>query len=290
MKKTLFRIFKGILIFLLIVLAIAGGILAYNMWLNQTFVTTFYTVTTDKDIENMRIVELSDLHLREYGEKNADLVERIRNLKPDIIAVAGDMNIDENPDYAVVLELMEQLVEIAPVYYGPGNHEWAGIYGWHYSAMADDIAATGAHFLLQQYEDVEINGNKLRIGGIFEWPREQLEWPNSQKVVDALDAQKQDTSDVYTILICHCPEVFYTSLQNVRVDLGISGHAHGGLVRLPHTDGLWSTSQGFLPKYTSGVRQIGESTVVISRGLGDSEPYPRIFNQPELVVIDVEKS
>ena len=77
MKKTLFRIFKGILIFLLIVLAIAGGILAYNMWLNQTFVTTFYTVTTDKDIENMRIVELSDLHLREYGEKNADLVERI---------------------------------------------------------------------------------------------------------------------------------------------------------------------------------------------------------------------
>ena len=81
MKKTLFRIFKGILIFLLIVLAIAGGILTYNMWLNQTFVTTFYTVTTDKDIENMRIVELSDLHLREYGEKNADLVERIRNLK-----------------------------------------------------------------------------------------------------------------------------------------------------------------------------------------------------------------
>ena len=156
MKKTLFRIFKGILIFLLIVLAIAGGILTYNMWLNQTFVTTFYTVTTDKDIENMRIVELSDLHLREYGEKNADLVERIRNLKPDIIAVAGDMNIDENPDYTVVLELMEQLVEIAPVYYGPGNHEWAGIYGWHYSAMADDIAATGAHFLLQQYEDVEI--------------------------------------------------------------------------------------------------------------------------------------
>ena len=142
MKKTLFRIFKGILIFLLIVLAIAGGILAYNMWLNQTFVTTFYTVTTDKDIENMRIVELSDLHLREYGEKNADLVERIRNLKPDIIAVAGDMNIDENPDYTVVLELMEQLVEIAPVYYGPGNYEWAGIYGWHYSAMADDIGAT----------------------------------------------------------------------------------------------------------------------------------------------------
>ena len=94
----------------------------------------------------------------------------------------------------------------------------------------------------------------------------------------------------YTILISHCPEVFYTSLKDVQIDLGISGHAHGGLIRLPHTDGLWSTSQGFMPKYTSGVRQIGQSTVVISRGLGDSEPYPRIFNQPELVVIDVKKA
>ena len=286
-KKKLSHIFRGILIFLLVVLVIVGGILAYNMWLNQTFVTTFYTVTTDKNVENLRIVELSDLHLREYGEKNADLVERIRNLKPDLIAVAGDMNMDANPDYSVVLELMEQLVEIAPVYYGPGNHEWAGIYGYHYNQMADDIRATGAHFLLQEYEDVEINGNALRIGGIFEWGRSELEWPNAKKVVDALDGNQQDTSDVYTILICHCPEVFYTSIKDVQVDLGLSGHAHGGLIRLPHTDGLWSTSQGFLPKYTSGVRSMGQSTVVISRGLGDSEPYPRIFNQPELVVIDI---
>ena len=112
MKKTLFRIFKGILIFLLIVLAIAGGILAYNMWLNQTFVTTCYTVTSDKLDADMRIVELSDLHLHEYGEKNIDLVTRIRNLKPDLIMVAGDMNIDENPDYSVVLELMEQLLSV----------------------------------------------------------------------------------------------------------------------------------------------------------------------------------
>ena len=289
MKKKLLHILRGILVFLLVVLAIVGGILAYNMWLNQTFVTTFYTVTSDKLDADMRIVELSDLHLHEYGEKNIDLVTRIRNLKPDLITVAGDMNIDENPDYSVVLELMEQLVDIAPVYYAPGNHEWGGIYGYHYSQMPDDIAATGAHFLLQDYEDVEINGNKLRIGGTFEWPRDELEWPKSQRVVDALDGNKQDTSDTYTILICHCPEVFYTSLKDVQIDLGISGHAHGGLIRLPYTDGLWSTSQGFLPKYTSGVRKIGQSTVVISRGLGDSEPFPRIFNQPELVVIDLEK-
>lgn len=123
----------------------------------------------------------------------------------------------------------------------------------------------------------------------FEWPREQLEWPNSQKVVDALDAQKQDTSDVYTILICHCPEVFYTSLQNVRVDWASAGTRTADLYAAAHGWALVHQS-GLFAKYTSGVRQIGESTVVISRGLGDSEPYPRIFNQPELVVIDVEKS
>ena len=98
--------------------------------------------------------------------------------------------------------------------------------------------------------------------------------------------QTNELDDVCTILICHCPEVLDTSLELYQFDLVLSGHAHGGQVRIG-SQGLWSTSQGFLPKYTSGVNQMGESQVVISRGLGDSEPFPRIFNQPELVVVDV---
>ena len=100
-----------------------------------------------------------------------------------------------------------------------------------------------------------------------------------------MDAQKQDTSDVYTILICHCPEVFYTSLQNVRVDLGISGHAHGGQFRIPFIGGFVAPDQGFLPAYTEGVFHEKDTDLVISRGLGNSVIPIRLLNRPELVKV-----
>ena len=217
MIKKILHFLARLLLLLLLTALVLGGILLYNLQMNKSFITTFYTVTVDKPVEDLRIVLLSDLHLSEYGTDNADLVRKVRNLAPDLIAVAGDMDIDTDPDYSLVLSLMRQLVDIAPVYYAPGNHEWAARYANGCDAIFDDIEATGVHWMNGTYEDAVINGKKLRIGG----------------------------------------------------------------------QGLWSTSQGFLPKYTSGVNQMGESQVVISRGLGDSEPYPRIFNQPELVVVDV---
>lgn len=277
---------KKILAGLLAVVLVLGGILLYNLQMNKSFITTFYSVTVDKPVEDLRIVLLSDLHLHEYGEDNADLVRKIQNLAPDLIAVAGDMNIDTDTDYHVVLDLMHQLVDIAPVYYAPGNHEWGGRYAGGSDALFDDIQATGVHWLNGSYEDVEFKGKKLRIGGFFEWPRAQLERENSRAVADAMNGETNELDDVCAILICHCPEVLNTSLELYQFDLVLSGHAHGGQVRIG-SHGLWSTSQGFLPKYTSGVNQMGESQVVISRGLGDSEPFPRIFNQPELVVVDV---
>lgn len=286
MKRTVPRFLKKLFCILLAVVLILGAVLLYNLELNKNFITTFYTVTVDKPVENLRIVELSDLHLSEFGTDNADLVRKISNLAPDIIAVAGDMNIDTNVNYSSVLSLMEQLVKIAPVYYAPGNHEWAGRYACGSDTLFDDIAATGVHWLNGTYEDVEIKGSKLRIGGFFEWPRAELERDNSKEVANAMNGVTNDLSDTCTILICHCPEVLYTSLKDEQFDLVLSGHAHGGQMRIGN-QGLWSTSQGFLPKYTSGVNRLGKSLVVISRGLGDSEPYPRIFNQPELVVVDV---
>ena len=147
--KVLLSILKKILAVVTVLAIVCGVIVGYNVtWLNKTFITTFYSVETDKDTSDLRIVELSDLHLHEYGTKNAELVERIRNLNPNIIAVAGDMNIDENSNYSVVINLLEQLVEIAPVYYAPGNHEWASTYSYNYSQLPSDIEATGAHYMV----------------------------------------------------------------------------------------------------------------------------------------------
>lgn len=286
MIKKILHFLARLLLLLLLTTLVLGGILLYNLQMNKSFITTFYTVTVDKPVEDLRIVLLSDLHLSEYGTDNADLVRKVRNLAPDLIAVAGDMDIDTDPDYSLVLSLMRQLVDIGPVYYAPGNHEWAARYANGCDAIFDDIEATGVHWMNGTYEDTVINGKKLRIGGFFEWPRARLERENSRAVADALNDETNALDDACTILICHCPEVLGTSLVDEKFDLVLSGHAHGGQVRIGG-QGLWSTSQGFLPKYTSGVNQMGESQVVISRGLGDSEPYPRIFNQPELVVVDV---
>lgn len=286
MIKKILHFLVRLLLILLLMALVLGSILLYNLQMNKSFITTFYTVTVDKPVEDLRIVLLSDLHLSEYGTDNADLVQKVRNLAPDLIAVAGDMDIDTNPDYSLVLSLMRQLVDIAPVYYAPGNHEWAARYANGCDTIFDDIEATGVHWMNGTYEDAVINGKKLRIGGFFEWPRAQLERENSRAVADALNDETNALDDVCTILICHCPEVLDTSLADEKFDFVLSGHDHGGQVRIGG-HGLWSTSQGFLPKYTSGVNQMGESQVVISRGLGDSEPYPRIFNQPELVVVDV---
>jgi predicted MPP superfamily phosphohydrolase len=281
MIKKILHFLVRLLLILLLMALVLGSILLYNLQMNKSFITTFYTVTVDKPVEDLRIVLLSDLHLSEYGTDNADLVQKVRNLAPDLIAVAGDMDIDTNPDYSLVLSLMRQLVDIAPVYYAPGNHEWAARYANGCDTIFDDIEATGVHWMNGTYEDAVINGKKLRIGGFFEWPRAQLDGPKGLGEVWA--ALRVLTGPLPYLV---CPEVLDTSLADEKFDLVLSGHAHGGQVRIGG-HGLWSTSQGFLPKYTSGVNQMGESQVVISRGLGDSEPYPRIFNQPELVVVDV---
>lgn len=277
---------KVVLIVLVALAVLTAAIFGFNWWLNRTFITTFYNVSTDKQVEDLRIVLLSDLHLSEFGEDNIELVDRITSLEPDIIAVAGDMNIDENDDYSVVTTLMKQLVDVAPVYYAPGNHEWAGMWAHGSRQIEFDLKDIGVHWMSEAYETVEINGNSVMIGGFFEWPGSTLEREGSKRVADDMNGLTNDLSDVYTVLICHCPEVLYTSLEDYQFDLVLSGHAHGGQVRIG-SQGLWSTSQGWLPEYTSGVQELGHSQVVISRGLGDSEPYPRIFNQPEVVVVDV---
>ena len=175
MIKKILHFLARLLLILLLTALVLGGILLYNLQMNKSFITTFYTVTVDKPVEDLRIVLLSDLHLSEYGTDNADLVQKVRNLAPDLIAVAGDMDIDTNPDYSLVLSLMRQLVDIAPVYYAPGNHEWAARYANGCDTIFDDIKATGVHWMNGTYEDAVINGKKLRIGGFFEWPRAQLE-------------------------------------------------------------------------------------------------------------------
>ena len=163
---------KKVLLHVLIVLLVMAGVCGYFLFLyphEQDFVESYYKVQSDQLTSHLRIVQLSDLHLREFGENNCDLVARIRALKPDIIAITGDMNDKKSDDMHVVTDLCAQLVEIAPVYYVPGNHEWPKIV-FEGSTLASDLEALGVHFLADKYETVTIGSNTLLIGGIAEAP------------------------------------------------------------------------------------------------------------------------
>lgn len=276
MKQKFFRI-SAVLLLLLVVIVL------YNIWGNRVFRTTFYQIRAEKTIRHLRIVELADLHLQEYGENNSELVTRVANLSPDIIAIAGDLNIDRQADYQPAITLLEQLVDIAPVYYAPGNHEWAGMYALNNVNLFRDIQATGVHWLCGSYEEAQINGSDLLIGGLFEYPGSGLSRAESQTVAEELSGREE-----YTILLCHYPAVAVDTLSEYTYDLVLSGHTHGGQIRLPLLGGLWVEGEGLFPEYTSGLHELENTTLIISRGLGNSDHIiPRINNQPELVVVDI---
>lgn len=279
------KIVLGILRFVLglaVLLAALWGIFTL-IAKHQSFVESYYQVQSDNLTSNVRVVQLSDLHLREFGDHNAELIERITALKPDIIAITGDMNDKLVDDYSVVTDLCAELVKIAPVYYVPGNHEWPKIVFDH-SPIREDLEAVGVHFLADKTETLEVNGNTIAIGGVAEAPASYERYASEY-------FESFEQLDAFKLLLVHYPEYFLEDgyFSDVQVDLALCGHAHGGMIRIPGIGGLYTPDQGVLPKLTEGLHQIGDTSLVISRGLGDGKDkfIPRVNNPPELVIVDI---
>ena len=247
------------------------------------FVDTFYEVEDDKIQYPMRVVVLADLHLQEFGEDNVDLVREIGRLKPDMIAMVGDMMNEDDPDTSVVVTLCRQLVEIAPVYFSYGNHEKQAIRVDQTSTLNVDLEALGVHVLHNRYETVCVNGNTIDIGGLSANPG-TMEAEYTQKFW-----QSYLESLNYRLLLVHYPNYFFTGgeLRGAPIDMALCGHLHGGQVVLPYVGGLYHPIEGFLPEMTDGCRRVEDTWVVISRGLGNHNKIPRVNNPPELVVVDI---
>lgn len=276
------RKYIKLILILVCIAAIAGGAL-YNQVQNQKLSVTFYHMDTPENISGLRILELADLHLKEFGPDNAELVKKVAALHPDIIAVVGDMTMEAEPDHTPVIQLLQRLVAIAPVYYSAGNHEYTDILYNKNSTLISDIKNAGAVYLDNEYVEVKVGRSKLKIGGVCKNASDILKYTGSKNMLKKLSDEQG-----FTVLLSHYPEGFLSNMEGYPFDLVLCGHAHGGMVRLPFTDGLYSPDQGLFPKLTSGMRQLSGSTVVVSRGLGTSHGYEwRINNRPEIVVVDV---
>ncbi len=234
--------------------------------------------------DGYKIVQLSDLHGHEYGEGNEELLALVREQKPDLIVVTGDV-IDQEGQMEMIPALAKGLAAIAPSYYVTGNHEWSLGTG-AVKELKNVLFQCGVRPLSNQFEVLERNGSQMVLAGVDD-PKGYAD----QMSPEALFAQiGQQTPGLFTLLLAHRNDRF-GEYADAGYDFVMSGHGHGGIVRLPFLGGLVGTNRHFFPKWTSGIYTVGDSTLFVSRGLGNNTvPFKgfRIFNRPELAVVTLK--
>lgn len=240
--------------------------------------------------DSVRIVHITDLHSHMFGESNIKLVQKVTDLKPDLIFMTGDMLDSKDKGPEVVLALIRKLVQIAPVYYGYGNHEkqWETQNG---ILLESSLTEAGAIVLDCSYTDVTVNSQELRIGGYYGYyraPHMIHNDPAVQASENAFFDEFEDT-DRMKLLLCHIPTAWadWNYIDKYPVDIVFSGHYHGGMIRIPFVGGLVAPYVGLFPEYTQGIFEGEQATCVLSAGLGTSMGIPRINNLPEITVVNI---
>lgn len=268
--------------------AIVVGIIfiILNLILSQKYISvTRYEYKNPRITGNFKVVHLTDLHNYQFGIKNHRLVEKVREENPDLIFLTGDMLNEDETRTGICINLVEQLVEIAPVYASLGNHEIGYMNREGNNNLISEIEQTGAVVLNAQYIDTEVNGVPVRIGGVYGY----VLAPDQAKGDDQEFMEEFQDTDRFKILLSHIPEglLLWKSMEYWNVDLVFSGHVHGGQVRLPFIGGLYDPEEGYFPTYTKGMFECGNGTMILSAGLGSSRGRLRINNFPEMVVCEI---
>lgn len=263
----------------------------------KKFRVTRYQIPIDKKKYRpdgrIRIVLLSDLHNERYGRDNDFLVQEIQRQKPDLIAAAGDMltSGEQETEYTA-LRLLQALAEKYPVYYGHGNHEYrmkldTNSFGVRYRRYAEAVREAGVFLLENECVDTMVKSVPLRIYGL------QLPWRFYRRFCfETLSPSELEaclgkgTQKRYQILLAHNPMCF-SAYEQWGADLTLSGHLHGGFLRLPFLGGVVSPQCVPFPRYDKGLFRKNGHYMAVSAGLGSHSKIPRIGNPAEMVVVDL---
>lgn len=262
-------------------------------WDCNRFVTVEYEIGSEKIAKPCRFVLLSDLHNKSYGKNNKKLIERIDSVSPDAVLVAGDMlTAGKGQPFDTALRLMEQLAERYPVYYGMGNHEYRlqlypEQYGDVYDSYVTGLKRAGIEPLINQ--NTYLPEFHVAVCGVQidrEYYQRIRNNPMKADYLPRLLGEARE--DACQILIAHNPQ-YFKEYAAWGADVVVSGHVHGGIMRLPVLGGVLSPNMRLFPKYDGGRFTLGRSVMILSRGLGTHTIPLRIFNPGELVVIKLEK-
>lgn len=268
-------------------LALTGGALCLAKGLDDRLETTRYALKSAKlpeAFDGYRIAQVSDYH----SDSVPGLIAEIESEAPDIIVSTGDLVHDEG-GYAPGVRLCERLVKIAPVYAVNGNHDvWRADYG----EFEKELASLGVKTLHNERVSIKKHGAEIGLAGIDD--------PFSLDGKSAVNTVKSAADKIpayggFDVLLFHRANML-DMLKNRGFDLIISGHMHGGQIRLPWLGGVvapkssWTGGKSaFFPKYFAGHYKHKDTDMIVSRGLGNPMLIPRLFNRPELVIITLKK-
>lgn len=271
-------------IILSIILLVTILITIWTIWGNLTVGVTHYAVVSDRipeAFDDYKIAVISDLHNAEFGKENESIVEKVRKENPDIIVMTGDLVDSNKIDIDIAITLVKQLMEIAPCYYVTGNHEaWIGI---QYQILEQRLLKEGVIILHDEVIELKKENELIQLAGLDD---PDFTSRDSYEHLHILDKKLKEMtlSEDYCILLSHRPETFEAYVSN-NIDLVLSGHAHGGQFRLPFFGGLIAPGQGWFPKYTCGKYTESETTMIVSRGIGNSIIPIRFNNRPEILIV-----
>ena len=280
-KKWIFR--------LLAVAVLITGLALWLHWENQALGVTEIQVACPglpSGFDGYRIAQISDLHNTEFGEDNSRLLAMLRQAKPDIIVLTGDLADSRKTDLDIAVAFGTEAAKIAPTYYVTGNHEERMFDYWKLRVA---LYNGGVTLLENRVVSLEKDGQTVSLIGIRD-PLTEMRSVEAETFKEKqLTATRNlleplmDEAQGFTILLAHRPGSIPVYAQ-CGVDLVFSGHLHGGQFRVPFFGGLFTLAQGFFPDYDGGLYREGETQMIVSRGLGNSAFPFRINNKPEIVL------
>lgn len=254
---------------------------------NNLISITEVKITSSKipsSFKGYKILQISDLHNKKFGDNQDVLIQKIKSIDPDIIAITGDLIDSKSCDAEVSMQLIREIVKKYPVYFVTGNHEqWSG----KYNNLEKELKKYDVNVLRNEHVGIRKGEQEINLLGIDDPEFVTGNRDEGNIIIDEIKKAKIEMQpDRYNVLLSHRPE-FIKEYTNERLDLVLSGHAHGGQVRLPFIGGLVAPNQGVLPKYTAGLYVEQNTSMVVSRGLGNSIIPQRILNRPEIVVVQL---
>ena len=262
----------------------------YCLWQNnaiQVTDTEYQSSRVPDEFDGFRIVQIADLHNKEFGTDQKRLLATVDELAPDIIVITGDLIDRRKFDLDTAMAFAGNAVTIAPTYYVSGNHEaWSG----RKAEVAERLASAGVVVLDDALADLTREGSTVKLLGLADPSfvsaenEQRIGWSQADETLVAWADLEE-----FKILLSHRPELFQV-YRDFDMDLVFAGHAHGGQFRIPGIGGLYSPNQGILPAYSSGSYSDGGTTMFVSRGLGNSIMPIRINNRPEIVCVTLRSA